>query len=146
MVYRGEKHGRWLGGLSNQEKECKHCEHTFRGTSQRIFCSRKCNYEWKIKAGSTKGENNGMWRGGKYYDKDGYVQILMPEHPMAKKDGYVLEHRFIMSEYIGRLLGQAEVVHHIDEVKDNNQIENLELYEKREHDRMHTVARYNNIK
>lgn len=84
-------------------------------------------------------ENHPGWKGGRVYDEFGYVHIRMPEHPCAR-DGYVLEHRLVMEEYLadkyphspylmkseGRICLRPEVVvHHIDEVKDNNELENL---------------------
>ncbi|MGI5245073.1 HNH endonuclease signature motif containing protein [Dactylosporangium sp. CA-139066] len=66
----------------------------------------------------------------------GYVAIWMPNHPMAQKTGYLLEHRLVMAEHLGRILLPDEVVHHKNEIKTDNRIENLELLAKQEHDRL----------
>jgi hypothetical protein len=74
-----------------------------------------------------KGENHHSWKGGRYIGKDGYVRILKPGHPMTKKDNYILEHRFIMSEHLGRPLLSEEYVHHRNQNKKDNRLENLEI-------------------
>ena len=79
------------------------------------------------------GKRSMNWKGGKIKDKFGYIQIWMPKHPNAKLAGYIHEHRFIMSEHLGRSLGSHESVHHKNGIKDDNRIENLELMTKRVH-------------
>jgi hypothetical protein len=66
----------------------------------------------------------------------GYVEVWMPDHPMAQKSGYLMEHRLVMSEHLGRLLDPSEVVHHKNEVKTDNRTENLDLLAKVTHDRL----------
>lgn len=82
------------------------------------------------------GEENPAWKGGRRSDENGYVQIRMPDHPFAK-DGYVYEHRLVVEERtkkydpnneflveVGgeKYLHPKSVVHHIDEVKTNNNV------------------------
>lgn len=40
----------------------------------------------------------------------------------------VLQHRYIMEQYLGRKLTKKERVHHINKIKTDNRIENLELF------------------
>jgi len=56
--------------------------------------------------------------------KDGYVMIYMPDNPNAIGK-YVLEHRYVMQQHLGRPLASWECVHHKNGIKDDNRIENL---------------------
>ncbi|MDN5866868.1 MAG: HNH endonuclease [Candidatus Nitrosocosmicus sp.] len=80
------------------------------------------------KGHSSKGKNNPMWKGGKMLDVEEYVLVKKPDHPFANNNGYVREHRLVMENKLGRYLTKEEVVHHINGVKNQNNIENLMLY------------------
>jgi len=69
----------------------------------------------------------GLKRGiGRYVHHNGYVMIRMPSHPdSAKYKGYVLEHRYVMEQTLGRPLRGDEHVHHLDHDRTNNAPENL---------------------
>lgn len=58
----------------------------------------------------------------------GYVLIKTHDDPTAPRGGWPLEHRLIMEQHLGRELYEGENVHHINGVRDDNRLENLELW------------------
>lgn len=60
--------------------------------------------------------------GTKLMRRDGYIEVI-------REDGCrSLEHRIVMEQYLGRTLAPGETVHHINGVRDDNRLENLELW------------------
>lgn len=119
-------------------KNCHQCKEYFLSlpATKKRFCSKKCSgahtaalsvEKKKIEFGNRSGENCHMWKGGRNIIRGGYVEIYCPNHPFARGGKYVREHRLIMENYLGRYLERWEVVHHINGIKDDNRIENLEL-------------------
>lgn len=111
---------------------CKQCGVVYpnRGGSK-SFCSTSCYGEYRKIHYSR--ENHNSWKGGITYT-NGYKYIYKPEHPNCNHVGYVMEHRIVMENKIGRIIDkQKEVVHHINGNKLDNRIENLVLLNRREH-------------
>jgi HNH endonuclease len=61
---------------------------------------------------------------------DGYRLVIARDHPFARKNGYVAEHRLVMESMIGRYLLPEETPHHKNGVRDDNRPENLELWNR----------------
>ena len=72
---------------------------------------------------------------------DGYIGVYVPDHPFCNADGYVMEHRLVMEEYLGRYLTKDEVVHHVNHKRNDNRLENLRVMTFEEHARMHITER-----
>ncbi len=70
-------------------------------------------------------------KGGTGVYRRGYVLVRLLSTdfyaPMMTKEGYVYEHRLVMSKHLGRLLLKQEVIHHKNGIKDDNRIGNLQL-------------------
>ncbi len=107
----------------------------------------KCNVEGCDKEVQAKGMCSGHYRrntlyGGPLEDrplltknerrrhvgKNGYAYLSWKGHPVASKNGNVLEHRLVMYEKLGRCLLPGENIHHINGKRDDNRPENLELW------------------
>ena len=85
-------------------------------------------------------EASPKWRGGRFFDQDGYVRILPPPGYLGRKihgGRYVHEHRYVMEQTLGRLLTRSEVVHHINHVRNDNRPENLRLFASLSEHRLH---------
>ena len=73
------------------------------------------------------GPLSNSWKGGRRYH-EGYILAYAPEHPNTVQNGYVLEHRLVMEKAVGRHLMRSETVHHKNGIRDDNRLENLELW------------------
>jgi len=124
-------------------KPCAACGEGFLITrnTPRIYCSKECK-AISLRRYRNKREAVGRWR-----VKRGYIflaiaylppedQILarqIQDHPNSTIVCAVAEHRLVMAKHLGRPLKKGELVHHINGIKDDNRIENLELTCKMRH-------------
>ena len=87
---------------------------------------------WKHERCTQKGWKHFNFIDGRWIDKRyGYAYILKtPDFPgwETYKRRYVPEHRVIMARHLGRPLRKGENVHHINGIKTDNRIQNLELW------------------
>lgn len=142
---------------------CVNCGRGFESPAcqahRRTYCSHECKHESSryrmALSARMSGRNNPMWIGGFVDHTDGYVYAYAPDHPFAS-NGYVLAHRMVMERWLrlsdpesgflvklgcGLYLSPEYVIHHRDENKRNNVIDNLECLTASEHTRLHSLAR-----
>ena len=86
---------------------------------------------------SRKGES---WDGNTHKGSFGYILVYVSPndffYPMCNNNGYVMEHRLVMARHLGRCLHRWEVVHHKNHIKDDNRIENLQLFSDTRHNQI----------
>src|ERR1039458_4622335 len=139
-------------------KVCQHCQTIFISyrKNEQTYCSYQCNgyyrgQEWgKVgylgalsltseirKTYSLKGDKNPAWKGGLTYMKRKgkyanqsikYVRCPKEFITMARKDGYVMEHRLNVAMEIGGPLLRTECVHHTNHNAEINELWNLMLF------------------
>jgi hypothetical protein len=95
------------------------------------------------------GPVNGRWEEqGRFVCAKGYVVIRVAvDHPHGwdkrKRDfRYCYEHVDVMYRHLGRRLRRDEQVHHKNEIKTDNRIENLEILFAGEHQSYHARKRW----
>lgn len=144
-----KENGQWWYILSTKSKyvqrtrgivkNCVKCQRPFLAIASQLdrknrknnngnFCSRLCGKLGGHK--DKKGADAPKWKGGRTKLKNGYIEVYCPEHPAARGKTYVREHRLVMEKHIGRYLEGWEEVHHKNGIRDDNRIENLELWVK----------------
>lgn len=105
---------------------CQECGQAFRGIQSgkkaRRFCSRTC-----------AARAYGRTKPHRMVNPAGYIMEWNPSHPNAAKSGYVMQHRRVMAEVMGRPLTKDEVVDHINGVKDDNRPANLRVLTAPQH-------------
>jgi hypothetical protein len=108
-------------------------KHSRSKSPNRSFCSSECF------SSTLSGPGNHKFSGGEKGKRGlskGHILAYAPNHPNARKN-YVAKHRLVVEEKIGRYLREDELVHHIDCDPTNNDIKNLVVVTKSQHNHAH---------
>lgn len=120
-----------------EEKNCSRCNKIYKPSSRHKLCP-KCRsnvYDLCI-CGNTKSKISKHCKscavqvrrkGSRYVRPNGYVYLTIWNDNKSRQ---VFEHVLVMEQHIGRRLYKGETVHHKNGIKDDNRIENLELWTK----------------
>lgn len=89
----------------------------------RRYCE-KHYYEYKRYKKILKPNERRAEKGSGHLDKNGYIRVVNPS------GGQTFQHRLVMEEFLKRPLLKHENIHHINGIRNDNRIENLELWSK----------------
>lgn len=73
----------------------------------------------------------------KIINVNGYEAVYYPSHPNAMSNGLVYLHRLVYENYINSILDTSIHIHHIDENKKNNSLDNLKPILPGQHMKIH---------
>lgn len=114
-------------------KQCGKTENRRRNASGKIYRNQKyCSQECKVAnqmARATQRFETGEYR--KHIKRNGYVWIVVPQLSRTGTRRFIMEHRYVMAQHLGRELYKEETVHHRDGNRQNNSLDNLELFSSR---------------
>ena len=80
-----------------------------------------------------RGSNNHAWKGGFFYNGDGYKMIRAKEHPRASNTGYVFEHIIVWETENAMPVPDGHIIHHLNGIRTDNRPENLVAMSRGEH-------------
>lgn len=94
------------------------------------------------RAPKPRGAESHRWRGGRSMHVEGYLKIFVGrDHPLGDPNGYAYEHLVVWCAAGNPRPGPDQLLHHRNERKDDNRLENLEIVSRSHHSKHHIAAR-----
>ena len=120
-----------MSSRGSSKKECRSCYDRRKRLENLEEHNRKHReYLRKRKGKPIEGESKSKGNLGHIEKSTGYKTLRRPNHPNVKnKQGRVYEHVLVMTEYLQRPMRPGETIHHKNGIRDDNRIENLELWD-----------------
>lgn len=91
---------------------------------------KRCRFCYK------KGRLHPMWKGGRNRTTSGYILVHKPDYHRAGNKGYVFEEVLVWEQANG-VLPKGMLIHHLNGIKDDNELSNLVAVSPREHGELH---------
>lgn len=114
----------------------KNCQ--IEGCTRRYTCKGYCNthyYYWRRKGVPETDKSKAQ------IAKYGKGTLTPDGYRLLSKDGRrIKEHRWVLEQHLGRKLESWEHIHHINENKLDNRVENLKIVTNSEHRREHRIT------
>lgn len=89
-----------------------------------------------------RGKDHPRWNNGQTLGSNGYIKINVGKsHPLADPNGYAYLHFLVWFSFGKPAPRKGEIIHHIDQDKTNNRIENLVLLTSSDHIKLHEMMR-----